>query len=33
MNETEFILDILKYALAGLIVFFTGMVHHKELPE
>ena len=24
MNETEFILDILKYALAGLIVFFTG---------
>ena len=24
MNETEFILDILKYALAGLIVFFAG---------
>lgn len=24
MNETEFILDLLKYAFAGLIVFFTG---------
>jgi hypothetical protein len=24
MNETDFILDILKYALAGLIVFFAG---------
>jgi len=24
MNETDFILDIIKYSLAGLIVFFTG---------
>ncbi|MFA6945796.1 MAG: hypothetical protein WC220_07800 [Pedobacter sp.] len=29
MNEIDFILDIIKYALAGLIVFFTGWVFIK----
>lgn len=29
MNEIDFILDIIKYSIAGLIVFFTGWIYIK----